>query len=234
MRSLNPNITLFCESLTKGTEYKLKGTNAKEKEKKAVEVLIFFFMGYMKWTLEETKDHFTDSIVRTFKLHDVIRYLPYPDDVRTPDKKKVVPDGTLLYILSRVFPEMIKFDKRAAIIELWDDIRSGKESKFVGNFLDGEEGVQRRFILFEEFIRRYVSTDTEGLYKAFSDSAKMNKKMLDVKLSAIISGYYSSPLDMLHEYLTRSESVIENPFLYAVYTYDAIAKIDQMDLLETA
>lgn len=227
MRSINPNITLYCDSLTKGTEYKLKGTNSKEKEKKAIEVLIFFFMGYMKWTLEEAKDHFSDSIVRTFKLHDVIRYLAYPEDVRTPDKNKVVSDATLLYILSKVFPDKIKFDKRAAIIELWDDIRAGKESKFNGNFFDGEEGAQRRFILFEEFIRRYISTDTEGLYKAFADSAKINSKMDEVSLRSIIGNYYCRPLDMLHEYLERSENIIANPFLYTVYTYATIAQIGQ-------
>ena len=41
MRSLNSNITQFCESLTKGTEYKLKGTNAKEKEKKLRKTCFF-------------------------------------------------------------------------------------------------------------------------------------------------------------------------------------------------
>ena len=232
MRSINSNVSMYIDSLIKGTEYKLRGHSKEDKEKKALEVLRYFVTEYMKWTPEEAREHMTESVMNIFRLRDVIRYLEYPDDVRIPTEGKRISFTTIRYILHRAFPDEIGFSETDAVIELWNDIRTGRETKFMGNFFDGEEGEKRRFCLFGEFLRRYVSTDITGMYMAFSNSAKINRKMLEVKLGTIISGYYACPLDMLHDYLMHYGE--ENRFLYTIYSYGRIAKLEESEMRESA
>ena len=228
MRSINSNITQYCDSLYRGTEYRLRGIAKEDKEKKALEIVRYFISEYMRWSPEEAREHFTESVIKTFRLRNVIRYIEYPEDVRFPENGERMPYTTIIYVLHKAFPEKIGFSEQDALIELWHDIKDGRESKFMGNFFDGEKGERRRFCLFGEFLRRYVPSDISGMYEAFSNGGRINRKMLEVKLSTIISGYYTCPLDMLHDYLKHYGE--EDRFLYSIYTYDRVAELEELEM----
>lgn len=130
---------------------------SKQNELTALSIIHYAISGVLGWTPEEALKRFDDYIIEEMHLERVINYITYPVEMEG-DKP--------LYILSRLYPKVIRISQRQAVEKLYVDVLHGKEKQFPRDYFIGMEGFQRYCICLRMlFIEYRPVKNIEELYE---------------------------------------------------------------------
>lgn len=219
MRSCDTEIYNFQNYLfgtAKKFLFKPSDMSDKQKSELSKKIVRWVIEDMLGWTPQEAKEHFGEKEIKTFKLSGIAKKIIYPDDISRKDYP---------YLISILYPDVIRYDATEGIIKLWDMLLTGIEiKKFPPNLFVGESGKERVYTLLNEFNKRYIpAKDIPDLYRIYSNSAMINKKLNEAKLYQSLSKYYTYPIEILHRML-RELLGEEDDYLYALYLYENVEK----------
>ncbi len=187
-----------------------------EKKKRTLKIVKWVIEDLLDWTPQDALEHFGEKEIKTFKLKQLLDPFFAKEGKGRRNYK---------YMLSLIYPEVIKYDASEGIIEIWDDILNNRQQRFPVNHFNGDQGRKRVFTLLDEFNKRYLPvSSTEELYKKYSESNEINKLLRNAKLYASLSPFYKYPIQLLHQMLEEVYPGEEDEYLYSIYLYKNVEK----------
>ncbi len=189
-----------------------------EKSKHALKIIRWVIEDMLGWTPQEAKEHFSEREVEKFKLKRLIEFSVIRDiDVSSTDYP---------YLIHQAYPKEIEYDATEGIIKQWDEIMNSPEKKrFKSKLFDDDNGKEKAYTLLDEFNRRYISAESiEDLYKIYSNSGYINKKLNEKLLYTMCADIATYPITLLHWMLKNRYPGKENDYLYHIYLYNNVLK----------
>lgn len=180
-------------------------------EKRALNVCRFALESYLHWTPEESFECLTSSVINKLQLKNVLAYIDFP-----PEFPKTSREG-LQYLVSLIYPQKYRFNKKEAVIQMYEKVLNREVFKYPKNWADGADGILRSRICLSHVISKYLCVSSiDELYRLFS--GKSGEKIMTKYRLTPFSYIYEYPIAYLHESL---DSTQRNEFLFQKYLFEA-------------
>lgn len=153
----------------------------------------FAFKYYMQWTPLDIKNKVTIDVLKKLNLDKLFeKYAGFPHELNT--KKDTY------YYAHWLYPELIPYDVRSSVLQVYIDVLDGKRNLFSMNFFNDDYALERAEICLQEALKRTEFKNEYEMYKFFaSDEAA---KFLDkFRLTKPAQMYYKNPVQFLHSAL---------------------------------
>ena len=169
--------------------------------------LVAFAVNYvLQWSPLEAYEHITDDIAKKLRFDEIARYMIFQQGVSKKNYK---------YMISRAFPNEVKFNPSDQIIDIYKDLLRGDINKFPRFIFDTETGDTSASKLLFYYLNNHLAiADINALYDTFGDPKTANQILRKAKLQRVCAEFYDSPLDYLHHSLPPEQ---RNLFLYGHY-----------------
>lgn len=219
MLSCDPEIFRFQNYLLGETNrfvFKPSDISAEEKKRLTLKIVKWVIDDMLNWTPKDALEHFGEKEIKTYKLEIILNTFFQNEGMGKQNYE---------YILSLIYPDVIKYSPSSGIIEIWDNILENKVQRFPTNHFLGEQGRERAFTLLDEFNKRYIAaSNTAELYKKYGNSNEINNLLRKAKLYTSLSRFCNYPIQLLHQMLEEKYPGEESEYLYAIYLYKNVAK----------
>lgn len=166
-------------------------------EKSAREIGRFAFEYYMQWTPHDIKTRLTRDILKQLNLDRLFdKYADFPHELNA--KKDVY------YYAHWLYPDIIPYDIRSSVLNVYRDILEEKRKSFSMNFFNDDYAIERAEICLQEALRRNEFKNEYEMYALFASDKAMDF-LEKYKLVKPLQMYYkNSPILFLFSALPES------------------------------
>lgn len=177
-------------------------------EKIAKEIGKFAFSYYMQWTPLDIKTRLTKDVLRKLKLDKLFeKYSDFPHELNS--KKD------LFYYAHWLYPEVVPYDIRTGVLNVYKGILDGRRQLFSMNFFNDDYALERAEICLQEALKRYEFKNEYEMYKLFA-SEEANDFLKEYRLEKPTQMYYKSPLYFLYSALPET---YQNEFWFNYFVF---------------
>ena len=170
--------------------------------------LKYCFENYLQWTPVQVRECLTPEIVKRMKLEGLINRVPCPPELN--------PQTELYYVAWWLYPETRNVSAPELMVKVYDDVLSGRISKFPKGYFDGILGAIHAKAILLLMIKRYMTFDSlESMYAFFANEREARSILNRYRLSVPLRELYDTPLDYLHDSLSGAQKSSE---LYQKYS----------------
>lgn len=187
----------------------------KEREKNALLIWRYAIENFLHWKPKEAKHYINSELVHEMHLDKVIRYIPFPCELN--------PQKDYIYILSLLYPEKIKINRKHMILHYFNSVIEKKEDgRFARGYFTEEDGKEKACICLLHVLTSFANYSCiDDIYKDFfMDGGFLLIK--EYKLKYPCYSLFESQIDFLHEALPESQ---RNEFLYNYYKFKQGRKV---------
>lgn len=181
------------------------GNNTPEREIIPVFKYAFSLLG---WSVRDIRDFTTLDILKALKLYRLYIHLKKPGEID--------PEKDIFYLAYKIYPEVLGYSKRDTVLNTYEKVMNGLRSKLPKNFFEGSEGELNATICMQHQLSKANFSDSEEMYKFFSDKKKGEAFLKKNKLDIFYKNVYGHPIDFLHESLPDEQ---KNEFYYYYYKF---------------
>lgn len=165
-------------------------------EKTAREIGRFAFTYYMQWTPNDIKTRLTRDILRQLKLDKLFeKYVDFPHELNV--KKD------MHYYAHWLYPELIPYDIRSSVLNVYRGVLDGKRALFSMNFFNDDYALERAEICLQEALKRSEFKNEYEMYALFA-SPDVGEFLERYKLTKPAQMYYKTPMHYLYSSLPES------------------------------
>ncbi len=176
-------------------------------KQQAISCMKFALNTVLGWSISETRRSLDHYILKTMKLDNLLRYVPYPLEV---------PEGDIEYLLHLMYPTEIKLNEESLILRVYKKVLKG-EMQFPKDYFVGGQGFYRMCVCIKYLIDFQRSIpDLEQLYQFYSSPAG-NEFLRVNKLKIPIDVLDIEPLACIYE-LTKDESRSKFYYCFAEFS----------------
>ena len=177
-------------------------------EKSAIAIGRFAFEYYLQWTPHDIKARLTKDILKQLKLDKLFeKYADFPHELNS--KKD------MYYYAHWLYPDVIKYDIRGSVLEVYRDLLDGKRSVYSMNFFNDDYALERAEICLQEALRRNEFKNEYEMYELFA-SDEAGKFLEKYKLVKPMQMYYKAPIQFLYSALPDE---LKNEFWYNYFLF---------------
>lgn len=188
-----------------------EATSTTSKEN-ALALFKFFIEDLMKWKPNEANLYLNDDIIRLFGLTEPLKAI---------DKAHKYGSQKFVYVLSLLYPDIIKFDYEKYYIKIYENVLCNKED-FAKKFFGDINADYKLSVCLLYAINTFMDTKSiDELYEKFANKKCIDPFLRQYKLYRPCYERYSSPLECLHEALSITQ---KDDFLYNYYKFDMLYK----------
>lgn len=196
------------------TEY-FESTSVDENHKNVCTIYRFAFENLLRWTPEDIKNYISTDILKQLKLDTILRYFNCPPEIEI--------ETDLFYIAQMLYPTKIQFDFKKTCICMFKKVLNNEKQKLPKGFFTKTEGKIRGNICLQYVLDNELFFENiEEMYAFFASTAAF-KVLKQYRLNSMLTSYYATPLDYLHNALSENQ---RNDFLY--YYYKTKLEITQL------
>lgn len=174
----------------------------------ALYIIKFALEKYLRWSPFDIKNHFSREISEKMKLEPLMKHITFPAELNK--------DTDYYYFATLLYPDIVKFDTKDLVLQVYRNVLEGKLCKFPKEYLSGTQGMYKAGICLQYMLNQHCTfKDIREMYEFFSGPAggKMLKKY---RLIAICNEIYVHPIDYLHESLPVAQ---KDEFWYHYYRF---------------
>ena len=174
----------------------------------AREVGRFAFDYYMQWTPHDIKTRLTKDILKQLKLDKLFeKYADFPHELNS--KKD------MYYYAHWLYPEIIPYDIRNSVLNVYRGVLDGKRNLFSMNFFNDDYALERAEICLQEALKRNEFKNEYEMYALFA-SDKAAEFLEKYKLAKPAQMYYKTPMHFLYSALPDS---YQNEFWFNYFIF---------------
>ena len=174
----------------------------------AREVGRFAFDYYMQWTPHDIKTRLTKDILKQLKLDKLFeKYADFPHELNS--KKD------MYYYAHWLYPEIIPYDIRNSVLNVYRGVLDGKRNLFSMNFFNDDYALERAEICLQEALKRNEFKNEYEMYALFA-SDQAAEFLEKYKLSKPAQMYYKTPMHFLYSALPDS---YQNEFWFNYFIF---------------
>lgn len=187
----------------------------KGNQKLALEFLRYVIDHYLHWTPEEVRDYMSLEVIDSLKLRRVLNRIEFPPHIN----KKT----DMFYLAHMLYPNIIQYSEEDLTLRIMKQVENGTLGKYPKGFFVGIDGLFRAFVCVHYMIDEEIQVrNIEELYQFFSEGKKLRPIIRKYKFGNPMSDLFLSPVDMLHESLSKNQ---RNDFWYHFYKFKYLEKI---------
>ena len=154
----------------------------------------FAFHYYMRWTPQDIKNKLTLDVLQKLKLDKLFeKYADFPHELNA--KKDTY------YYAHWLYPDIIPYDIRASVLQVYQDVLNGKRNLFSMNFFNDDYALERAEICLQEALKRTEFKNEYEMYELFADPQRANEFLEKFRLTKPAQTYYKSAVQFLHSAL---------------------------------
>ncbi len=187
-------------------------------ERRALTLLHYALEDILLWTPEDAIQRFDYYIVRAMKLERIIAYIDYPTHI---------PNGHPRYILSLLYPGLVRIDERKMTEEIFRSVLDASTSnptrsenervrQFPREFFAGVDGFRRYCYCVKYLLDNYYPLRTIRDVYAFLDSSDGRKILHAFRLKVPAEQFAIDLLKVAH-HITKNDSDSELYYSYFVF-----------------
>ena len=192
-------------------------------ERKALGCIRYALEKVLGWTPEEAVQKFDAYIIRVMKLDRMVSYIDFPVEV---------PYGNVRYILSRLYPGLVRINREKLVEETFEAVlesaRRKEAAKEAGNadterlkqfpreYFSGTDGFRRFACCIKYIIENYKPMGSVGEVYDFFSSPDGRRLLYDFRLK-VPADQFSIDLMSVIRYITRDEPDSDLYFSYYAF-----------------
>ena len=177
-------------------------------ETTAKEIGKFAFDYYLQWSPFDIKERLTKDILKQLKLDKLFeKYADFPHELNT--KKD------MYYYAHWLYPELIPYDIRSSVLNVYRGVLDGKRALFSMNFFNDDYALERAEICLQEALKRNEFKNEYEMYSLFA-SDEVGAFLEKYKLSKPMAMYYKSPIHFLYSALPEG---YQNEFWFNYFVF---------------
>lgn len=177
-------------------------------DKTAREIGKFAFSYYLRWTPRDIQTRLTRDILKQLKLDKLFeKYADFPHELNA--KKD------MYYYAHWLYPELIPYDIRNSVLNVYRGVLDGKRALFSMNFFNDDYALERAEICLQEALKRNEFKNEYEMYALFA-SDRVGEFLEKYKLTKPTQMYYKTPLHFLYSSLPES---YQNEFWFNYFVF---------------
>lgn len=185
--------------------------DAVQNESLALDVLRYVIECHLRWTPEEMRYKFDQTVIDLFKLSRILSYVQFP-----PEADK---DTDFFVYAHKLYPNRVPIDSRSLTILMYNKVLSGLVSKYPKGFFGDDRGQERACICLHYVLSQRVAFGSlEELYAAFIGD-RGARLLRTYKLEVARRNSWQMPVDFLHDALPEED---KEDVLYHYYLLRAL------------
>jgi len=162
-------------------------------ETSAREIGRFAFRYYLHWSPHDIKNRLTKDILKQLKLDKLFeKFADFPHELNA--KKD------MYYYAHWLYPEIIPYDIRSSVLEVYRGVLDGQRKVFSMNFFNDDYALERAEICLQEALKRNEFKSEYELYALFASDEAVDF-LEKYKLTKPLQMYYKTPLHFLYSAL---------------------------------